>query len=166
MTAIKLSPRDYQRVVETTQWAENAKVLKRAQGLLWLADGERVDEVAERLQVSVRTLYRWIERFEARASYSIEERLTDALRSGRPARIGERIEPLMAGLLADTPEDHGYNAGVWTAPLLREHLHKHHQLGVSRRSVSRALARLRLRWKRPRHSLARRSPTWRQEKGG
>jgi len=39
-------------------------------------------------------------------------------------------------------------------------------LPVSRQSVSRAIARLHLRWKRPRHRLGRRPATWRQAKGG
>jgi hypothetical protein len=49
---------------------------------------------------------------------------------------------------------------------LQQYLEEVHQLGVSRPSVSLALARLRIRWKRPRHHLARRSPTGGQAKGG
>jgi transposase len=46
------------------------------------------------------------------------------------------------------------------------YLEDHHEVKVSRQTVRRALARLDLRWKRPRHQLARRSDTWRQSKGG
>ena len=38
--------------------------------------------------------------------------------------------------------------------------------GVSRKTVGRAIARLGIRWKRPRHQLARRPDTWRRSKGG
>jgi len=47
-----------------------------------------------------------------------------------------------------------------------QHLAEVHHLRVSRVSVNLALGRLRIRWKRPRHLLARPSPTWRQAKGG
>jgi hypothetical protein len=49
---------------------------------------------------------------------------------------------------------------------LRQYLEDVHDLSVSRQSVSLALVRLRIRWKRPRHHLALRTPTWRQAKGG
>ena len=54
----------------------------------------------------------------------------------------------------------------WTNALLRQYLADAHVLAVSRKSVSLALARLHIRWKRPRHELALRPETWRQSKGG
>jgi transposase len=46
------------------------------------------------------------------------------------------------------------------------YLQDHHEVEVSCKTVSRAIARLEIRWKRPRHQLARRPDTWRQSKGG
>jgi transposase len=46
------------------------------------------------------------------------------------------------------------------------YLQDHHEVEVSRKTVGRAIARLEIRWKRPRHQLARRPDTWRQSKGG
>ena len=42
---------------------------------------------------------------------------------------------------------------------------EHHAIEISRKTVSRALARLEIRWKRPRHELALRPEHWRQSKG-
>ena len=64
------------------------------------------------------------------------------------------------------PRDWGYPATVWTAPLLRQFLRDVHGLVVSDQSVRLAIARLEIRWKRPRHRLAQRLETWRQAKGG
>ena len=64
------------------------------------------------------------------------------------------------------PRALGYHQTVWTAPLLVHHLRDHHGVAVSGTTVRRAIARLRLCWKRPRHQLARRPDTWRQSKGG
>ena len=60
----------------------------------------------------------------------------------------------------------GYRSTVWTAALLRQYLRDVPRIEVSQRSVSRALERLGIVWKRPRDDLARRSSTWRQAKGG
>ena len=166
MAVITLSPHTYRRVFAISQTTRDVRVLKRAQALLWLSDGEGAAEVGERLQVSVRTVYRWVEYFIARRQGPVDQWLSDMSRSGRPAHVAEQIDPLIRQLLVAGPEQYGYAASVWTAPLLREHLHRVHQINISARSVNRALARLGLRWKRPRHSLARRSPTWRQAKGG
>ena len=42
----------------------DVRVVKRAQALLWLSDGDTPDEIADRLWVTPRTIYRWIERFD------------------------------------------------------------------------------------------------------
>ncbi len=64
------------------------------------------------------------------------------------------------------PREFGYQSTVWTAALLVVYLSDVHHIAVSQRSVSYALERLRIVWKRPRYDLARRSRTWRQAKGG
>ena len=64
------------------------------------------------------------------------------------------------------PRALGYRSTVWTAPLLTQYLRDTHDLTVSRQSVRLALDRLDVRWKRPRHRLAPRSPTGRQGNGG
>ena len=166
MTGLKLSAAAYQRVFEMSQAIDDVRVFKRAQALLWLHEGETYEEVAERLHVTPRTLHNWVKRYQQRAGWPLEQRLGDAPRSGRPAYLSQRIEPLVRQLIDEAPEQHGYPASVWTAPLLREHLHRTHQIQASERSIHRTLQGLGLRWKRPRHRLARRSPTWRQAKGG
>jgi hypothetical protein len=76
------------------------------------------------------------------------------------------IDPLIIEVIERDPRELGYRSTVWTAPLLRQYLQEIHHLDVSRPSVSLAIDRLGLRWKRPRHGLARRPATWRQAKGG
>jgi transposase len=76
------------------------------------------------------------------------------------------IDPLIAEVIDGDPRDLGYCYTGWTNALLRRHLAEVHGLTASRKSVSLALARLGIRWKRPRHQLALRPDTWRQSKGG
>lgn len=166
MTPFVLRPRERQGLEELTLHPAAANSLRRAQALLWLDEGESVQEVAERLQRSRQAIYKWITHFHARSTLPLAARVADGSHPGRPRTVGGVIDPLLDAVIDSDPRDWGYEATVWTAPLLQQYLEKVHQLGVSRPSVSLALARLRIRWKRPRHHLARRSPTWRQAKGG
>ena len=166
MAVINLTNRNYRRISEIVRLTRDVRVVKRAQALLWLSEGDTPEEVADRLWVAPRTIYRWVERFERRDDWPLAERLADAPRSGRPDTVAQQLDPLIEQLMGDGPENHGYAATVWTAPLLRQYLKNGPHLDPSQRSVSRALERLELSWKRPRHCLVRRSPTWRQAKGG
>jgi len=143
-----------------------AKERSRAQALLWLAEGESVDQVAELLQVSRQTVYNWVERFRQREGLDLRGRLLDAPRRGRPPTALGIIDPLIAAVIDQDPRVLGYHSTVWTAVLLRHHLKRVHGIEVSRKSISLAIARLGIRWKRPRHQLALRPETWRQSKGG
>ena len=86
--------------------------------------------------------------------------------AGRPRTVYGVIDPLIAAVIDQDPRDFGYRSTGWTNPLLRQYLEEVHQLTASRKSVSLALERLGIAWKRPRHCLALRSETWRQSKGG
>jgi transposase len=143
-----------------------AKERCRAQALLWVAAGSDVVEVAELLHVSRQTVYNWLSRFQERAELDLRARLLDAPRLGRPRAASGTIDALVATVIDGDPRQLGYHATVWTAPLLSQYLRDRHGIEVSERTVSRAIDRLSMRWKRPRHVLALRSKTWRQSKGG
>jgi transposase len=144
----------------------SAKERCRAQALLWLAEGAAVEEAAELLHVSRQTVYNWVSRFRERDGQGSRARLHDAPRPGRPRLAGGLIDRLIACVIDGDPRPLGYHSTVWTAPLLCRYLWDYHEIEVSERTVSRAIDRLRIRWKRPRHELALRPATWRQSKGG
>lgn len=143
-----------------------AKERCRAQALLWLAEGVGVAEVAAALNVSRQTVYNWMTRFQQRTGAELRARLLDATRTGRPRSAGGTIDELIAAVIDSDPRQLGYHATTWTAPLLRCYLRDHHAIDVCDRTVGRAIDRLGIRWKRPRHELALRPETWRQSKGG
>jgi transposase len=166
MAPLILSPR--QRLELEILAARNpvARERCRAQALLWLDEGEAVEQVAESLRVSRRTVYYWPERCRHGDGRDLRQRLADAPRPGRPRTGGDGVDPWVAEVIDTDPRTLGYHSTAWTAPLLVRYLRDRHEVGVSRKTVSRALARLDIRWKRPRHQLARRPDTWRQSKGG
>jgi transposase len=143
-----------------------AKQHCRIQALLWLAAGESPYRIADLLGVSRRTVYYWAERFQQRHTLDLLDRLADGPRPGRPPTVCGVIDPLIAAVIDHDPRKFGYRSTGWTNDLLRHYLAEVHHQAVSRKSVSLALARLDICWKRPRHDLALRSETWRQSKGG
>jgi transposase len=144
----------------------DARQALRACALLWLDDGESVPEVAHRLGVTRQTVYNWVGRLALHDEREVAVRLSDAPRCGRPCSAAGVIDPLIDEVIERDPRELDYRSTVWTAPLLVACLRDEHQLAVSDDSVRLAIARLSIRWKRPRHRLALRPATWRQAKGG
>jgi transposase len=166
MTMINLNSKELAALEQVLAKTEDVRCLKRAQALIWLAEGDSVDEVANHLRVSRQTIYNWVARFESRSELPTELRVADAARQGRPRTAKEIIDPLIDEVIDQDPRELGYGSTIWTAPLLRRYLADKHQIEVCSKSVSFALRRLRIAWKRPRHHLALRSETWRQATGG
>ncbi len=166
MTPFALTDRQRAGLEAALAHTPAARPCRRAQALLWLAEGETVEAVAGALQVSRRTVYNWAARFRERAGRDLGAHLSDAPRSGRPRAGGGAVDALIAEVIGTDPRRLGYRATAWTAPLLSRYLREHHRIAVCDRTVGRAIARLGIRWKRPRHQLARRPDTWRQSKGG
>jgi transposase len=163
---LPLSPADYHTLLEVAHSTHDPRQLHRAQALLWLHEGDTVDEVATRLFVTPRTVFRWRSRFDERQALEVPARLADGPRIGRPKTVAGIIDTLLSEVIDDDPRHLGYHSTMWTAPLLRQYLREVHHIEASRRSVGLAIARLGIAWKRPRYALARRTPTWRQAKGG
>jgi transposase len=166
MALLSLSQRQRGELEQLVSHTPLAKERCRAQALLWIAEGADVGEVAELLQVSRQTIYNWLRRFQERAKLDLRARLLDAPRLGRPRAANGTIDERVAAVIDDDPRKFGYHATVWTAPLLSRYLHDHHGIDVSDRTVGRAIDRLGISWKRPRHELDLRPETWRQSKGG
>ena len=166
MTDSILNRRERAKMQDLIAHPHDARQTLRACALLWLDDGESVPEVAQRLGVTRQTVYNWASRVLARPDLEIALRLLDAPRCGRPCTATGVIDPLIDAIIERDPREFDYRSTVWTAPLLVEYLRDEHNLVVSDDSVRLAIARLRVRWKRPRHQLALRPNTWRQTKGG
>jgi transposase len=166
MTEFKLTRKEHVVLLDLIAHTNDARLLRRTYAILWLAEGESVADIAERLRVSQRTVYNWLNRVWERTDLPLEDRLRDAERCGRPMTVQGVIDPLLDAIIDTDPRTLGYPSTVWTAPLLVRYLADHHQMDVSAPSLRLALDRLEIHWKRPRHRLALRPEPWQQAKGG
>lgn len=166
MTYIQLNSKERVMLEHIISDSGDTRQLLRAYALIWLDEGFSVEEIAQHLKVSRQSIYNWVTRFQQRKDLDIQSRVSDAPRCGRPCTAKGIIDSLIEEVIDTDPQLLGYNSTGWTASLLVAYLNQEHKIEVSSDSVSLALARLKIRWKRPRHNLALRSSTWRQAKGG
>lgn len=166
MPLIRLSFRACLRLQQLARSGTLAREVRRAQALLWLHRGDSVQQVAERLGVSRQTIYQWLVYYHQRRPAPVCQRLQDRPHSGRPPQQREEAQKIIAQLLPRDPRRYGSRALVWTVPHLCRQVQQRTGRKISQRTVRRALHQLKQCYKRPRYVLARRSPTWRQAKGG
>lgn len=166
MNLVKLSPLERKALKQKIQGTKEIKLFKRSLALIKLSEGFSVTQISKDLGVTRKTIYNWINNYKKRTKYSLDKRLSDLPHSGRPAEKSNIITAAIDQLLQETPEKHGYYYSDWTAPLLHKHIQTEKKLELSIDTVRRCIKRLGYVWKRPRYTLSRQSPTWRQEKGG
>ena len=106
---LRLSPTDYQNLLAVAHSTHDPRQLHRAQALLWLHEGDTVDEVATRLFITPRTVFRWRSRFHARQALELPERLADGPRSGRPKTVSGIIDTLLSEVIDGDPRQWGFN---------------------------------------------------------
>jgi len=151
MDTITLTTSQRRRLQRQLRVARDARLFRRTLAVLEVAQGASVASVARRLGVTPRAIYYWI------GSYTGDHdpaALRDRDRSGRPALLTEEDRDLLRELLLGrSPQDLGYFATEWTAPLLQDHLARRTGRRPSDDTVRRALQRQGFVWKRSRYAL-------------
>jgi transposase len=134
----------------------DAKVLRRALALLNLYRGRSAWEIAWELQVSSRTLYRWVDDLEFETQLAAAGN-SDVAPSkdlgGRPRLWEEELEEWLEALLSYFPIQLGYTRTGWTLPLLKAHFKRWHNENISIATLRRRLHELGYVWKRARYVL-------------
>jgi len=161
-----LTPKERELLREEMRRTKDVRVMRRAQALLWLAEGERVSSVARRQGVSRQTVYDWLGRFRERQGGKIGERLKDLPRPGRPPEKRQQAFKVIPQVIERSPQEFGYRHSVWVVPLMKHYLKVRRGIEVSESTLRRALHGLGYRYRRPKYVLSRRSPHWKKAKGG
>ena len=139
---------------EQIKSTREAAALRRAIALLDLSRGRPWWELTALLQVSLSTLYRWVEELEQRMVSAATGHPLPKDRGGHPSRWDEELDELLEALLSHTPDQLGWARTSWSVPALRAHLNLWCGERFSKDTIRRRLHALGYVWKRPRYVLA------------
>ena len=156
-----LDEADRKRLAAALAGAREARVYRRLEALLLVAEGHSIAEAARRCRVNRSSVHRWLAQY--RAEHEVTA-LRDRPRSGRPRRHPKLTPRRLAAALARDPRRCGYQATSWTVPLLAHDLAVK-GLAVSPRTLRRRLHEAGYRWKRPRYVYVQRAAHLAQKKG-
>jgi transposase len=131
MAHISLTDSQRQELQHLARRGRDARVVRRAQGLLWLDQGEHPIAVAQRLGVTRESVYAWVRRLQHQGARSLVEKLMEQPRSGRPREKRHAGQELVQQVMDIHPSQYGYPAEGWTAALLRHHLKTTEDIEVS-----------------------------------
>jgi transposase len=165
MPILTLTPRERGQLEHLARSTVAADQLRRVNALLALADGQGASAVARAQRVGRSTLYEWVDRFREHRKGDLHAATTTRTAPGRSRELRDRLIGRVPRLMERSPDEFGYRHTNWTTELLIERLGRE-GIEASDSTVRRALHEAGYRWKRPRFVLSRRSPTWRQAKGG
>lgn len=163
MAILTLTPRERAELERLARTTHDAAQLRRANALLALADGQGPrPSPAPSGSVARRSTGGSPASTSTAAGTSMPPRPPAP---GRSRELRDQVVARVGELMGRTPGDFGYRHTNWTTELLVEQLGRE-GTEASDSTVRRSLHEAGYRWKRPRFVLSRRSPTWRQAKGG
>lgn len=152
MNPLKLTRWQLQRLQRQFQLTPDGRVCRRTWAVLEFSRGHSIAEIARTLQVTRQSVYNWVEAYSPTHDPAA---LAEDDRSGRPTRWTKQLQRKLQALMKKTPEQLGYFAMNWTAPLLREQLERSTRTRLCEATVRRELDRLGYVWKRFRYVLDR-----------
>lgn len=121
--------------------------------LLEVDRGRTIASIAREFSMSRTTIHHWISRFRAHEQFRISKVLADRPGRGRKSKWTAEMEQFVVEALTDSPWNEGYQAIVWTVPLLKVHLDRKFGIKFSDDSIRLKLHKLGYAWKRPRYKL-------------
>ena len=135
-----------------TRTDPDPRVRHRADALLLVAQGHRVEAAAHALGCSAKRVRAWRQRFLAEG----RDGLADRPRPGRPPALGGAAWQVLQTALTESPLDHGYPVTTWPLADLRDLLARH-GWEVCPTTVARTLHARGYRYRRPRTATWARS---------
>jgi transposase len=144
----RFSPADRRRLERALSAAREARLYRRTEAVLLVAEGQPISDAARRVRATRLSVRRWVERYLATHDAAA---LVDRPRHGRPHSALRLTSRCLAAALARDPRGCGFQATSWTVPLLGQYLHQRHGVTISARTLRRRLHEAGYRWKRPRY---------------
>ena len=124
---------------------------RRGRGVLGYIDGRRVVELAKELDVTRGSVNRWLQWYEAQGV----DGLVTVIPSGPAPKLTEHKRALLVTIIEAGPLAAGYQAGVWTGPMIGDVIEERFGVRYHNHHVPRLLHQLGFSVQRPRKRLAR-----------
>jgi transposase len=154
--------RDRQRLSKALTQTIEARVFRRIQAVLLIAEGRSFVEVARITRLGLRSVYRLVNCYLE--SHQVEC-LWDRPRLGRPPDAPDLTETQILRELKRSPLKLGYRANTWTVETLAHHLNERYQCEIAPWTLRRRLKQMNLVCKRPRYFFSEKDPHRAQKKG-
>src|SRR3954471_1270686 len=110
--AQRFSPTDRRRLERALSAAREARLYRRIEAVLLVAEGQPISDAAQRVRATRLSVRRWVERYLAAHEAAA---LADRPRRGRPHSAPQLTPRRLTAALARDPCGCGYQMG-WTAP--------------------------------------------------
>jgi transposase len=144
---------------------DEKRAIQRILAAISYKDGVSKQTLADRHDVSLKTIYSWMDRFspESLGGTTIAQAATDADRPGRPRRLTNSQQSRLEQQLHEPPSETGIDAPAWTPALLQQHLRDTFNVEYSRPSCRRLMKEAGLSYQKPRRTAAEAEPDEREE---
>lgn len=153
---------DRRRLSQAAAQAAEARVFRRLQAVLLVAEGRSFDEVAQITGLSRRTIYYLVGRYLHCHQVTVWH---DESRSGRPPVALSITKARILRELRRSPLRLGYMTNVWTVELLAHHLSQRYECPITPHPLRRRMKQIGLECKRPRYVYSEKDPHRAQKKG-
>lgn len=121
-TTLSISDDDYKYLQALCRCRTiQAQIVDRAKILIYKAQGESNQAIADRIDVNVNTVKLCLKKYR---HGGINEALYDAQRKGRPVEITDDAIAWIIDIACQRPKDLGYSQELWTLKNLHQHIQK------------------------------------------
>jgi transposase len=156
------TPFDRRRLRKALGDTRDASTYQRLQAVLLVALGYAIDEIAQIVHCSRRSIYFWLQRYLG--AHRIED-LQHQPGAGRPSVAADLTKVRLLRELRRNPLRLGYPTTVWTVALLARQVSQRYHCSITPRTLRRRMRQWGLVWKRARPVFANREPHLAQKKG-
>jgi len=126
----------------------------RLHGVLLVANGHSCGDVAQLFSEDVRTIQRWVGRFEQHGFDGLRE----CERPGRPRSLDEKQWKALSRDLRRNPREFGHEQNLWDGKILGVHIKMHYGVTLRVRQCQRIFNQLGFRLRKPRPQVAQSDP--------
>jgi transposase len=134
---------------------------RRLQAILMLgAQGMRRVDVGKKTKMDIRTLGRWLKRYQELGLDGVDDRE----HPGRPPKLGDEELLELKGIITSGPEQAGFSTGIWTSNMIVDMIFKRYGIRYSSAHMTRILHRIGLTYQLPKKNSRKR--TWRSRSDG